>query len=80
MITCDSLSQKDLRKAKTQLKPTLVLLNKEKSRITQSLVQQKGEKKSFTTVITNLCACSITLQGRVQKFSLVLFALFLLDG
>lgn len=47
MITCDSLSQKDLRKAKTQLKPTLVLLNKEKSRITQSLVQQKGEKKKF---------------------------------
>lgn len=45
MITCGSLSQKDSRKAKTQLKPTLVLPSKEKSRVTRSLVQQKGEKK-----------------------------------
>lgn len=59
MIACGSLSQKDSRKAKTELKPTLPLPNKEKEQNHSLLGTKRGEKKGFTTVTTNVCACSI---------------------
>lgn len=45
-------------------KPTLPLPNKEKSGIAHSLVQKK---ESFTTVTTNVCACSIERQSTPKK-------------
>lgn len=79
MIACGSLSQKDLSKAKniTQAYPASTKQGKEQNR--PLLDTKRGKKESFTTVTTNICACSPITPGYSQKkLSLVLLASFLL--
>lgn len=68
MIARGSLSQKDLRKAKKRNSslPCLYQAQKRAESLTP-WYKKKGQKDSCATVTTNVCACSVELQGRVLK-------------